>query len=260
MSRLKNAIIAGLVLLIVAAGGFLSWLPTQYVVPIMMYHHVDYAGEPQPNWVSPERFERHMAYLKKHGFKVLSLDELVETAGGQKPFSGKRVVITFDDGNEDNYIYAFNILKKYGFPAIIFVPSDFVNTPGYLNWEQMKEMINGGVAIGSHTRRHAYLPDLSAVEQWDEISGSKRMLEQHLGVPVEYLAYPVGGFSEAIKRFVKDAGYKGAATTNRGHDRFNKDVFELNRIRFSDKDNRNDYLWMKLSGYYNLFRKAKDAY
>jgi len=62
------------------------------------------------------------------------------------------------------------------------------------------------------------------------------------------------------KQIVEEAGYKGAAATNRGYDRFNKDAYELNRIRFSDKDDRNDYLWIKLSGYYNLFRAAKKPY
>lgn len=226
----------------------------------MMYHNVDDTDELKLNTVSPQRFEWHMAYLKKHGFHVLGLEELVQLTGSGGPLPKKSVVITFDDGYEDNYVHAFKILKKYGYPAIIFVPSDLVNEEGYLNWAQMREMIKNDIMIGSHTRRHAYLPDLSAEEQWDEIAASQKILETNLGVPIDYISYPIGGFSEPIKQLVKDAGYKGAAATNRGYDRLNKDVFELNRIRFSDKDYRIDYLWMKLSGYYNLFRKAKAPY
>ena len=59
---------------------------------------------------------------------------------------------------------------------------------------------------------------------------------------------------------VKQAGYDSACTTNRGDDRFNRDIYELKRVRFSDQDDRIDYLWMKLSGFYNLFRKAKNPY
>jgi len=121
-------------------------------------------------------------------------------------------------------------------------------------------MIEQDIDIGSHTRHHAYLPELSRKEQEDEIKKSKWKLERNLGKRIEYFSYPIGGFSELIKKLVKEAGYKGACATNRGYDRLNKDVFELNRVRFSDNDNRDDILWIKLSGYYNLFREARKPY
>jgi len=260
MRRLKNILIVGLVLFVIIVGGFLAWLPGHYVVPIVMYHQVEEIAQPQPNWVSPQNFERQMAYIKNHGYDVIRLDELVKATKAGKSLPRKTVVITFDDGYENNYTAAFDILKKYGFPATIFVPSDKVNQPGYLNWNQIKDMVAGGITIGSHTRTEAYLPDLSLAQQKDEIQESKRILEENLGVSIDYFCYPIGGFSDQIKGIVQEAGYKAACATNRGYDRFNKDVFELNRVRFSDKDNRNDYLWMKLSGYYNLFRKAKNPY
>ena len=257
MSRLKKNLLGVTVLCVVGAGVFFYWLSGQYVVPIMMYHNVNYTQEARANTVSPENFERHMAYLKTHGFQVISFNDFVSRINAGGPIPKKSVVITFDDGYEDNYQYAFKILKKYGFPAIVFLPSDFVNTRGYMTWEQIKEMRESGITIGSHTRRHIYLPDLPMEEMREEIKGSKSILERQLGVTVDYFAYPIGGFSEQIKQMVREAGYKAAAATNRGYDRFNRDVFELKRIRFSDKDNRSDYLWMKLSGYYNLFREAK---
>ena len=225
-----------------------------------MYHNVDVIDGYRTNTVSPENLERHMAYLKGHGFHVLSFDELVRLTKDGASVPRKSVVITFDDGYEDNYVNAYRILKKYGFPAIIFVPSDLINTEGYLSWEQVKEMAGNGISIGSHSRRHLYLPDLPEQEQREEIFGSKRIIEQHLGRPSDYFSYPIGGFNDQIKQFVKAAGYYGAAATNRGYDKTNKDVFELKRIRFGDRDVRNDYLWIKLSGYYNLFRKSKEPY
>ena len=93
-----------------------------------------------------------------------------------------------------------------------------------------------------------------------EIVDSKRRLEEEIGVRVAHFAYPTGGFDEEIKEMVKQAGYDSACTTNRGYDRFNRDLYELKRVRFSDQDNRVDYLWMKLTGFYNLFRQAKNPY
>lgn len=260
MFRFRKFLVRFAILFVIILSGFLFWLSGHYVVPIIMYHHVDITEELKPNIVSPQNFERQMAYLKDHRYRVLSFNELVELTQNNEPLPRKSVVITFDDAYENNYTHAFKILKKYGYPAIIFTPSDLIGQEGHLSWTQIKEMAQNGIAFGSHTRHHAYLPDLSAEKQRDEIAESKRILEEGLGVAVDYFAYPIGGFSEPIKQIVKEAGYKGAAATNRGYDRFNKDVFELNRVRFSDKDDRNDYLWIKLSGYYNLFRAAKKPY
>ncbi|VAX37274.1 hypothetical protein MNBD_UNCLBAC01-398 [hydrothermal vent metagenome] len=259
MSSLKRFFLIFFTIFIVSSSGFLFWVSSHYVVPIMMYHNVNYTDEPKPNTVSPENFARHMAYLRENGYHVMSMDEFVQMTTEGRKFSRKSVVITFDDGYEDNYSYAFDILQKHQLPAIIFIPSDLMDAKGYLYWGQIQEMVENGVDFGSHTRFHKYLPDLSFEEKRDEIVESKKILEENLGVEIKHFAYPIGGFSEQIKRLVKEAGYQSASATNRGYDRKNEDVFELNRIRFGDKDS--DFvLWAKLSGYYNLFRSLKSPY
>jgi len=257
MSPIKRFFITLFFIFILASSGFLLWISNKYVVPIMMYHNVNYADEPKANTVSPENFERHMAFLKEHNYQVLSLDDLVEKIKSGKRISHKSVVVTFDDGYEDNYSYAFDILQKYEIPATIFIPSDLIGTKGYLVWDQVKEMLGQGIHFGSHTRHHTYLPNIPAAGQKEEIEGSKHILEEELGVEINHFAYPIGGFSEQIKGMVREAGYKSACATNRGYDRMNKDVFELNRIRFGDNDGNDFVLWAKLSGYYNTFRKPK---
>lgn len=254
MKRIKGF----LVVLLLILGGTWVWLYPKYSVPIIMYHNVQSYARPNPNSVSPENFVRQMSYLKEHGFQVISLAELIEGIKAGRSFSRKNVVITFDDGYENNYQYGFAILKKFGYPATIFVISDLVGQAGYLTWEEIKEMQKFKIDVGGHTRRHAYLPDIPTEKQQDEIAGSKRILEENLGWTVSTMSYPSGGFNEQIKDIAKQAGYVGACTTNRGHERSNKDVYELKRIRLSDKDQADSYLWIKLSGYYNLFRQPKD--
>ncbi len=255
--RILTSVLAAV---LVVPGGIFWWASRHYVVPIMMYHHVNKIDPSRQDTVSPERFEWHMAYLKKHHFNVLPLGTLVQVIQEGKPLPRRSVVITFDDGYENNYVYAFPILKKYGFPATIFVITDVLNTKEYLTTAQMKEMLANGIEIGSHTRRHAYLPGIIGEKLVEEIKGSKDWLERELGVPIISFAYPVGGFTEEAKKAVQNAGYQSACTTNRGYDRYNHDVYELKRVRFSDQDNRIDYLWMKLSGFYNLFRAPKAPY
>ena len=259
LRKLKKIFIGILGVLFVAVFVFVVWVKDKYVVPILVYHHVDYVpkGTLSLNTVSPSNFERQMRYLRNNDYIVLRLYELVNLIESGEPIPRKSVVVTFDDGYEDNFKYAFKILKKHVIPATIFIVTDLVGTPGFLTWDEIKEMQERGIFIGSHSRRHPYLPELSYEQQADEIKGSRRILMEKLDAPINFLAYPSGGFNKQIIKIVKEAGYKGACTTNRGFNRLNKDVYQLNRIRIKNLDS--DFtLWTKLSGYYNLFRATKN--
>ncbi len=260
MKIFKNIFKILILIAVFAAAVYFFVGPKLYVTPIIMYHNVEDANLTEPNWVSPKNFEKQLQYIASHGYEVITLDELVNDILQNKGLKSKTVVITFDDGHENIYKNAYPLLKKYQFPAIIFVPPDLVGKEGFLTWEQIDEMRDNGIDIGSHTRSHIYLPDLSYQDQRDQIINSKMIIEQRLNSRINYFAYPIGGFSYQTKRIIKEAGYKGACATNRGYDRFNRDVYNLNRVRFSNKDIRNDYLWIKLSGFYNLLRKNRKPF
>jgi peptidoglycan/xylan/chitin deacetylase (PgdA/CDA1 family) len=246
----------------IGALGFTFWLRDRYVVPILMYHHV---GVPSGKWrlntVSEESFDFQMDFIKRHGFQVIRFEDLVESIKkGHQP-ARNTVVIQFDDGYEDNYKYAFPVLKKYSFPATIFLISDIVGAPDFVTWDQVKEMEKYDILAGAHTRHHVYLPRTGEAEARDEIAGSKKIIEDHLGHSIDYFAYPTGGFTEETKHLVAEAGYKAAVTTNRGKDKFDTDLYELKRIHMNTTDDQYSgvVLWFKLSGYYNLFRQAKPS-
>jgi len=260
MHPVKRFFLILFILIVVSFSSCLLWVSRHYVVPVMMYHNVEATKENKPNWVSPEIFEMHMAYLEHRGYDVIHLDELVDAIKSGRKLARDSVVITFDDGYANNYYHAFDILKKYNFPATVFVPSDSIGDEGRLTKKQLKEMAEYGITIGSHTKTEAYLPEIKEGDLQQEIAESKWHLEEVIDVPVDFLAYPIGGFSEPIKKIVQEVGYKAAFTTNRGFDRYNEDLFELKRIRFSNNDDRNEYLWVKLSGYYNIFRKSKNPF
>jgi peptidoglycan/xylan/chitin deacetylase (PgdA/CDA1 family) len=238
-----------------------------------MYHSVSSADEKpfsimglpstiklRLNIVSPQSFDRQMGFLRNNGYHVISLDEYVRENTQRKKFPHNTVVITFDDGYADNYTNAYPILKKYHIPATIFLISDYVGkSPELLNWDQVKEMNAYGIDFESHTRHHVYLPSQTKAQIKDEIAGSKQAIEEHLGKPVYYIAYPTGGFSEEIKAITALAGYKAALTTNRGYDRFDIDLYELSRIRADNWDN--DFTFAsKVSGFYNLFRPLRASH
>lgn len=247
------------------AGAFLAiifcfiwfWRPG-YVVPILTYHSVNY--EDSLISVTPENFDRQLAYLKTKGYEVISLNELVEGIKSNKKFNRKTVVITFDDGRKDNYIYGLPVLKKYHFPTMIFLAANEVNNkPDFLTWDEVRVMMKHNVLFGAHTKNHAYLASMgSDVRLLDEIEGSKRMIEENINTSIEYFSYPYGAFNENVKRIVRESGFKGACTTNIGSGRFNEDIYAIKRIRVKNSDtNKPFHFWAKLSGYYNLFRRPR---
>ena len=261
--KLKRILLYFFVALVVAASSFYIWMQDKYVVPIMMYHSVDYEYhhlEESGNVVRPEYFRQHMEYLKKFKYNVIGVDELIEGIKSGRRFPHNNVVITFDDGYVDNYVYALPILKEYHYPFMLAIISDLIGKEGFLTWDQVKEMAQAGAIIVSHSRTHAYLPMVSREKQYDEIVNSKKIIEQKLGIRVKYFVYPIGGFTGDIKKIVKEAGYEAAFTTNRGYDRYNKDVYELDRIRFGKHKPNPYFLRLKLSGFYNFFRESKPGY
>lgn len=264
MRLFKRILLIVLMVVVLTVSVVLLWMSQHYVVPIIMYHHVDTINtHGQANWVTPELFEKQMIYIRKNNYNVITFPELAESIHEKRKLPHKTVVITFDDGYVDNYTLAFPVLKKYKVPATIFLISDVINTEGYLSESQINEMWRNQINFGSHTRTHPYLPKISPEDRQKEIRGSKEVLEKLLKIQIDYFCYPVGGFTEDIKRMVREAGYKGACTTNRGAFRDNSDLYELKRIRFGNKDKTDFKIWAKLSGYYNLFRKTrlpKDEY
>jgi len=240
---------------------YLSWLSPRYTVPILMYHQFGY--EESSLFVTPENFERQLVYLKNKGYQVISLQELVEGMKDNRQFPQGTVVITIDDGYRNNAVYAYPLLRKYRFPAMIFIIADYLGEEkDFISIEEAEDMLKNGISFGAHTRHHVYLPEIKDPQAaWDEIAGAKTILEQKLKTPVEFFCYPAGGFTTSIKEMVKKAGYKGACTTNRGFQASNSDPYELKRIKVTNADTRTPFVfWAKLSGHYNLFRTAKRGY
>lgn len=151
-------------------------VPEKTRIPVLMYHSVSPSFSLIPNRglsVSPSLFESHLNYLKKRGYKIVSLEEIIEHMQGGNIISGKKVCITFDDGYQDNYTYAFPLLKRFGFKATVFMSTDFIRSDeppdeilkkdhpagpdAYLSWKEISEMEDTGIIhVESHGRSHRY--------------------------------------------------------------------------------------------------------
>ncbi|MFH1782214.1 MAG: polysaccharide deacetylase family protein [Candidatus Omnitrophota bacterium] len=254
----KNKKLILLFIVLLALSVFFFWAKEQYVAPILMYHNIDNNAHISRLSVTPYSFQRQMAFLKRHGYNVVSLPELADLVKKKKiPY--KTVSITFDDGYENNYKNAYPVLKKYGIKATIFITPFNIGKEGYLTWEQVKEMAESDVIdIGSHSMNHAFLPNIPEEDLDVEIGGSKKLIEEHINRAVDSFSYPVGGFHEKSRAMVRDAGYKIAMTTNPGKKYPKHDIFAMKRQRISATSDNLLVFWIESSGFYTWIKEHRD--
>ncbi len=199
-------------------------------IPVLMYHSVK-DDKNNPLVVQPELFKSQMKYLKDNNYTTLSMSDLYNFVKYNKKVPKKSVVITFDDGYEDNFTNAYPILKDYNFKATIFIITDLCNQGGlYIKFPQMKEMINNGIEIGSHTLDHSKLSKLTYDEQVYNLKQSKKVIDEKLGINCRYLSYPYGKYNKTTVNASKEAGYDMAFTTKGKWAYKSNGIYTLNRV------------------------------
>lgn len=241
------------------AAGFLR---QQYVVPVLMYHSINPSASAENKLaVTAGTFDRQMHFLKSRRYNVITLDALVDLIKNKKKIHPKTICITSDDGYKDNFTHAFPILKKYNFPATMFIIVNEVGRPqgDRLSWDEIKTMQDSGlVSFGSHTLGPEPLVNFKSVEEIKkQIFDSKKILEEKLGRKVTIFSYPEGLFDARIKQLVVDAGYAGAVATNPGKSYCDDDVFVLKRLRISENSANMFIFAVETSGYYTFVKEYK---
>ena len=226
-------------------------------IPILMYHMVRKTDDPKEKryCCHPKTFKRQMSYLKRAKYQVIGLDDLINCIKKGTTLQQKSIAITFDDGFADNYDNAFPVLQEYGFPATVFVVSrlvgrtnEWMQEEGFpkrelLGWSRLKEISANGITIGSHTTTHASLIDIETESARHEIINSKSELEEALGKPVHFFAYPYGRFNQQVEKIVAEAGYLGACSTRSGFNSEHANPFALRRIEVYGTDTLWNFIW-----------------
>ncbi|WP_448596107.1 polysaccharide deacetylase family protein [Thermoleptolyngbya sp.] len=200
-------------------------------VPVLMYHDVLPRKEVFFD-VTPAEFEAHLQAIQENDLTPISLDQLVAHLATGAPLPPRPVLLTFDDGYLGHYEYVYPLLKKYGYPGVFSIYTGKVERdygrPG-LTWAQLREMAADPlVAIASHSVTHPKnLADLDDHELRWEVTTSKRILEEKLGVSVKHFVYPEGNYDERVKAAVRQAGYRSALTMSNQVDRFANESDDL---------------------------------
>lgn len=210
-------------------------------IPVLMYHSVAYEKN-NPVRIPLQKFKEQMKYLKDNGYSTLSLDDLYRYFEDGISAPEKSVVLTFDDGYEDNYKEAYPVLKEYGFSASIFMITDNIDKKGCLTSSELKELDENNISIESHTVTHSKLQELSYDKQLKELEHSKETLEKLLGKEIKYAAYPYGSHNKDTVKAAKDAGYVMAFTTDGRWSGKEDGILTLDRVYISGFFNINTFI------------------
>ena len=221
----------------------------EITIPILGYHNFT-TEESSSYKINIAEFEKQMDYLSANNHSVISLSELLAgLRAGQLP--PKPIVITIDDGFKSTYTLAYPVLKKYNFPATLFLYTDFIEKNSYsLTWEEVREMTKNNIEIGSHTLSHCNLLKYKKNENYKtylarirkEIILSKEILESKIGDKVKFFAYPYGTYSSTIKDLAIQADYEGIVNANSMNSTLNTHPFSLNRQIIFGQSSLNSFI------------------
>jgi len=185
---------------------------------ILNYHGVMARDAGRGRWDIPRRlFEEHLEVV---GPYLQTPAHFAACRERPEHLEAREVILTFDDGLESDYSYAFPKLHgelKVGF--ISFVSTGNVGRRGFLSWPMIQEMSRHGVPMGSHGRSHVDLTTLTQQELQDQLGSSRKVLEDRTGQPVTLMAFPFGKFNRRVWETALAEGYTAMFTITPGHHR-----------------------------------------
>lgn len=205
----------------------MSERPSGRSLAILGYHKI---GEPSPGgrrswfYVPEEIFAGHLGYLREHGWRVIDLPALFRGIAAPENLPERAVLLTFDDGYSSIRTVALPWLRRFGYPAVLFVPTDYIGgindfdageepEETICDWDDLRELERLGVSVQSHGASHRPFSRLSLSEQEGDLTRSRMTLEAGLRKPVEVFAYPYGdGGTEprSTSKALEQAGYRAA--------------------------------------------------
>lgn len=235
-------------------------------IPVLMYHHI----LPNDGFIasSVENFEKQMKFLSENGWKTLTSNEFYLYKKENLKLPKKSVLITFDDGWRDNYIYAYPILKKYNLKATLFIVTEWIEKASSVadceyedkshkdckkiiltnprkvvcSWNELKKM-NDVFDIHCHT--HTHRDEYFSNPSWDEdLKLSKESIRKNLGFEDNFLCWPRGIYNEDLMKYAFEEKFDMLFTTKRGINLSDNNLKEIKRFAVKKDDK-----WLKKNLY-----------
>ena len=267
MKSIKKRILAALIciaglLTVCAAAADAAPREERGYVPIIMYHEVK-PRRPGKDAIYPEELRADLEYLKANGYTAVTIEDLIAYCGGGT-LPEKCVVLSFDDGYLNNYLYAVPLMEEYGMKMVLSVigsnADDFTQYPSdnvdyaHMTWAQLKELSDSGrVEIQNHSyglhslgarRGCAQMAGESDSAYEEFFAGDVMYLQEEmaaeLGKTPTAFAYPYGIYSDLSEGVLMELGFKATLTCDYGVNVLTGDpeeLFGLKRICRSHGDN-----------------------
>lgn len=216
----------------------------QVEIPVLLYHHILKSSEikdkSNPMIISLEDFERQMKVLKENNYKTITLKQMEKFVKGELKLPGKSVLITFDDGYQSNYRYAYPVLKKYSFHAAVFLVTAWCHEKAgpfnpaemaFLSWDEIRKS-RDVFEYASHTHHlHKYDAQKGSRLLWESRETVKSDLKiSRDKLKTAYFAYPFGKYNEQVISLLKESGFRMAFTTAGGRVKAYDNLYKLNRF------------------------------
>jgi peptidoglycan/xylan/chitin deacetylase (PgdA/CDA1 family) len=211
-------------------------------VPILVFHKLGSlpnGAKMKSLYIEKDLFAWQMRDLDRAGFLMESLDSWRDFSCPNRA----RAVLSFDDGSRTVLRHALPLLRRHKFTAIQFLVANAIG--GTNHWDvrtrgeapdalmdaaEVRDWLSAGQEIGAHTLTHPSLTTIPEAQAREEISSSKKKLEDLFGVPVRHFCYPYGKWSRRVRDLVEGAGYATAVTLDFGVNAEVRDPFALRRM------------------------------
>ena len=228
--RLTHGLPLPLLIILAAAAWLLTAQPSGF--PILEYHMVKDDAKPDEvrYAVPPAEFAAQLDYLAQEGYTTITPQDYARARKGKQELPAKPVILSFDDGYEDNWRVVLPMLQERGMKAVFYVVTNDIGQPGYMTWDNLFELEHSGMEIGSHTANHIPLTTLTPTEQRDELRLSKLLLEWRGMGTIYSFSYPNGAYDDSIVTMLAEENYLTAVTGEAGLNTVETNPYRLHRV------------------------------
>ena len=201
-----------------------------------MYHKFGVSKYPSTS-VTINQFDAHLKEFSKSKYSVEPVEFIIDTIINDGDLPKNTIGISIDDADKSFYEVGWPKFKEMGFPVTLFVNTSTIheNNTNYLNWDQIRELVNEGVSIGAHSHSHYHMADLSVDKVRDEIEISNNIFLKELGSIPPLFAFPYGEANEEIINLLKEYKFKVAFGQHSGVINETSNLYYLPRFSLNER-------------------------
>ena len=203
---------------------------------VFMYHKFGVSKYPSTS-VKIEQFDEHLKEFSKSKYSVEPVEFIIDTIINDGDLPDNTIGISIDDADKSFYEVGWPKFKEMGFPVTLFVNTSTIheNNKNYLNWDQIRELVNEGVSIGAHSHSHYHMADLSIEEVINEIEISNNIFLKELGSIPPLFAFPYGEANKEIINLLKEYKFKVAFGQHSGVINETSNLYYLPRFSLNER-------------------------